>query len=47
MKSNVSGRLSGLLLIFLLLGCQTKILTPGEGYIEVTGGRVWYSIGNT
>jgi proline iminopeptidase len=33
---------------FLLLamsGCsQTDSLTPGEGFIEVTGGKVWYQI---
>jgi len=29
----------------LILGCQSKTkLTPGEGYVNVTGGRVWYKI---
>ena len=29
----------------LIFGCkQDKQLTPGEGYIEVTGGKVWYRI---
>lgn len=36
--------LSGMLLIFLLSGCKTKELTSREGYIEVTGGKVWYRI---
>lgn len=36
--------LSDILLIFLLSGCNTKELTPREGYIEVTGGKVWYRI---
>jgi proline iminopeptidase len=36
--------LSGTLLIFMLNGCKSKGLTPQEGYIEVTGGKVWYRI---
>jgi len=42
--------LSAALFIFILNGCKTKALTPGEGYIEVDGGKVWYRIngkGNT
>jgi len=41
--------LSVTLLVFTLQGCQTKTreLTPGEGYIEVNGGRVWYRINGT
>jgi len=33
-------------LLFTMEGCQTKNneLTPGEGFIEVTGGKVWYRI---
>jgi len=36
--------LSAALFIFILNGCKTKVLTPGEGYIEVDGGKVWYRI---
>jgi proline iminopeptidase len=36
--------LSGTLLIFMLNGCKSKGLRPLEGYIEVTGGKVWYRI---
>jgi proline iminopeptidase len=33
------------LLLVFILGCQPKkVLTPGEGYVEVTGGKVWYRI---
>lgn len=33
------------LCIVLTTGCQSeKNLIPGEGYIEVTGGKVWYRI---
>jgi len=35
---------TGILLLSALESCQTKTLTPGEGYIEVTGGNVWYRI---
>ncbi len=35
--------------LFVILGatagsCQSQKLTPGEGYIDVTGGKVWYRI---
>lgn len=43
MKIKVS-ILSVILLIGLLNGCRTKTLTPREGYIEVTGGKIWYRI---
>jgi proline iminopeptidase len=36
--------LCGTLLISVLTGCKTKELIPGEGYVEVTGGKVWYRI---
>jgi len=36
--------LSCLLLICLLIGCNKRALTPGEGYIDVDGGKVWYRI---
>jgi proline iminopeptidase len=36
--------LSVTLFLFTLEGCQTKELRPGEGYIDVTGGKVWYRI---
>lgn len=33
------------LLMACITGCQPKnVLTPGEGYVEVTGGKVWYKI---
>ena len=41
-------RIHNLLLITLTViffGCgKEKKLTPGEGYINVTGGKVWYKI---
>jgi proline iminopeptidase len=30
--------------LILLTACGSKRLTPGEGYIQVPGGRVWYRI---
>ncbi len=30
---------------FILIdGCQSNKLKPGEGYINVTGGKVWYKV---
>ena len=31
-------------LLFLLSACEDGGLSPGEGYVEVEGGRVWYQI---
>lgn len=28
----------------LFVGCENRGLTEGEGYVEVTGGKVWYKI---
>lgn len=33
--------------IFILEGCNTKEQAPREGFIEVTGGKVWYRINGT
>ena len=34
-----------MLIIAFIIGCQPKKkLTPGEGYADVTGGKVWYRI---
>lgn len=34
-----------LILLVLLLGCSSnKPLTPGEGYAEVSGGKIWYYV---
>lgn len=33
-----------MLLIIILDGCNTKKITPNEGFIEVNGGKVWYRI---
>ena len=35
------------LLLLVSGGCASKTLTPGEGYIPVTGGKVWYRIVGT
>lgn len=44
MKTVAHG-LSFFLVITLVISCQSKkSLTPQEGYIEVTGGKVWYKI---
>jgi proline iminopeptidase len=31
-------------LLFMLEGCKKDGLTPHEGYVEVTGGNIWYRI---
>jgi len=37
--------LTSVIIIALINGCKTdKKLTPGEGYIDVPGGKVWYKI---
>ena len=36
--------LSGLLLVLAVAGCGSPGLSPGEGFVDVTGGRVWYRI---
>lgn len=33
-----------ILLLLYFYGCQSKSLSPKEGYINVTGGKVWYKI---
>jgi len=33
--------------LFMTSACASKTLTPGEGYIPVTGGKVWYRIVGT
>ena len=33
-----------ILLIMLITGCESNGLSPREGYINVTGGKVWYKI---
>ena len=35
---------AGIATAFTLFACQTHRLTPSEGYVNVTGGRVWYRI---
>jgi proline iminopeptidase len=35
---------AGIATVFALFACQTHHLTPSEGYVNVTGGRVWYRI---
>ncbi|TAN46938.1 MAG: alpha/beta fold hydrolase [Methylococcaceae bacterium] len=39
-------KITGLLLLVLLFaqGCANPSLTPGEGFIQVSGGPVWYRI---
>jgi proline iminopeptidase len=44
MKLKLSSFLLSVILIFLLGSCKTKDSKPKEGYIEVTGGKVWYRI---
>lgn len=45
MKKSLVIQLSLLLLVTFVMSCQLKKgLTPQEGFIEVTGGRVWYQI---
>jgi len=36
--------LSCLLGLLVLMGCQSAGLKPGEGYVDVPGGKVWYKI---
>ena len=33
-----------ILAILALNACQSTSLSPGEGFVEVTGGKVWYKI---
>jgi proline iminopeptidase len=33
-----------MILLFILSSCKTKEHTPREGYVEVTGGKIWYRI---
>lgn len=33
-----------LLIVLLLSNCQSKKLQPHEGYVEVTGGKIWYKV---
>ncbi len=43
----IAGRFSAVVLVaaaLVLTACQSKKLTPGEGYVDVTGGRVWYQV---
>ena len=45
MKTKISRILLSSMLVFLLLqGCKRTALMPHEGYVEVTGGKVWYRI---
>ncbi len=45
MKLKLGGLiLPGICLLVMLNSCKTKELTPGEGYIDVTGGKIWYRI---
>ena len=40
--------LSSLLILLLITGCTTKPnLQPGEGYVQIKGGKVWYRIVGT
>ncbi|MEX2494827.1 MAG: proline iminopeptidase-family hydrolase [Woeseia sp.] len=36
--------ISTFLLVFVLSACADRGLTPGEGYVDVEGGRIWYRI---
>ncbi len=36
--------LCSMLLLFFFTSCEEKKLIPGEGFVEVTGGEVWYRI---
>ena len=45
MKTKISRILLSSMLVFLLLqGCKRTALKPHEGFVEVTGGKVWYRI---
>lgn len=33
-----------ILVAFSFVGCEKRDLTEGEGYVEVTGGKVWYKV---
>jgi len=36
--------LSYILVMLLLLGCKNTELKPHEGFVEVTGGKIWYRV---
>jgi len=42
--AKISLLMAGIATAFTLFACQTHRLTPSEGYVNVTGGRVWYRI---
>lgn len=44
MKTKITTLLFCLLLFSLLQGCKRATLKPHEGFVEVTGGKVWYRI---
>ena len=33
-----------ILVAFLFVKCEKRGLSEGEGYVDVTGGKVWYKI---
>jgi len=35
---------AGIVMALTMLACQSRGLRPAEGYVDVAGGRVWYSI---
>ncbi|MEO9803486.1 MAG: proline iminopeptidase-family hydrolase [Reichenbachiella sp.] len=44
-KIRLSQFVSFTFIVLISIGCQSKSrLTPGEGFLEVTGGKVWYRI---
>lgn len=43
-KSGLSLTLLCAVAIFTLTGCESRGLSPGQGYINVPGGKVWYRI---
>lgn len=42
-----SAWLTGAAMLCLITGCGKKALTPSEGYVQVTGGRIWYRVVGT
>jgi proline iminopeptidase len=40
-------KLTIVLVAFLLSSCDNSMITEGEGYIEVEGGKVWYNVVGT
>jgi proline iminopeptidase len=40
----IARRILAFVLVAILAGCGRQRLTPGEGFVQVPGGRIWYQV---